>query len=100
MNTCPSPDLLQGLLADMLGGAEAGAVEAHVQTCPGCQQALEQQTGNADNARARALAASAGSGGDFLRRLEGAPPTGSNPTPADGKQAENRKRHGDAARPP
>ena len=40
MNPCPSPERLRDLLADRLRGTEADAVEAHVEACAACQQAL------------------------------------------------------------
>src|SRR6267142_2544642 len=48
MTLCPSSEQLQRLLADRMTGPEAEAVEAHVQTCTGCQQALEQLTRSPD----------------------------------------------------
>jgi serine/threonine-protein kinase len=77
MTHCPSSDLLRLLLADRLAGAEAEAVEAHVETCPSCQQALEQLTGNAD---VRTGVRVDDAGADFLARLEKEPPTGTRPS--------------------
>jgi hypothetical protein len=48
MTRCPSTEELRRLLADGLSGPEAEAVEAHVEVCAACQQALEQLTGNAE----------------------------------------------------
>jgi WD40 repeat protein len=44
MDPCPHPDRLQALLADALLSAEEAALSAHVQSCPACQQALEDLT--------------------------------------------------------
>jgi serine/threonine-protein kinase len=57
MTRCPEPEQLEQLLADGLTGPEAEGVEAHVEACARCQQALERLTG-------------ADAGADFLRRLE------------------------------
>jgi WD40 repeat protein/tRNA A-37 threonylcarbamoyl transferase component Bud32 len=73
MTPCPSSLALRGLLADGLSGSEADAVEAHVEACAACQQRLEELTGTARTAPEPE--GRAGSGGDFLRRLEQAPPT-------------------------
>jgi serine/threonine protein kinase/predicted Zn-dependent protease len=42
MNRCPDPEHLRKLLADQLTGAEAGPLEAHLEGCADCQQALER----------------------------------------------------------
>jgi hypothetical protein len=78
MSGCPSFDLLQELLADRLGGPEGEAVEAHVEACPACQQALERLTGSpvARASLPTALQAVGASGRSFLRRLEERPPAG------------------------
>jgi serine/threonine-protein kinase len=98
MMHCPSSDRLRRLLADRLAGADAAAVEAHVETCSCCQQALEELTGGADSRDRRRAAppddggrplaaplppegVAEGSGGDFLRRLEKRPPAGACPSP-------------------
>ncbi|HZY83737.1 MAG TPA: serine/threonine-protein kinase, partial [Gemmataceae bacterium] len=47
MTPCPSREHLALLLAERLGGAEADAVADHVQTCPGCQGALDELSGTA-----------------------------------------------------
>jgi serine/threonine-protein kinase len=41
---CPPPDHLKRLLADELSGPEAEVIEAHLEGCAGCQQALERLT--------------------------------------------------------
>jgi len=67
---------LQRLLADQLSGAALAEVEAHVEECARCQQALEQLTREADWKRAAALSALE-SGAAFLRPLmDGPPPRG------------------------
>jgi hypothetical protein len=70
METCPSPEQWSRLLADELGGPEAEAIEAHVEGCAACQQALERLLGPA-----AATPSAPGSGHDFLLRLAAAPPT-------------------------
>jgi serine/threonine-protein kinase len=42
MDLCPSPQRLQQFLVDQLPADEALALEAHIETCQPCQQALEQ----------------------------------------------------------
>jgi serine/threonine-protein kinase len=81
MTRCPSSELLQGLLADRLAGADAEAVESHVEACPSCQQALEDLTGGAVACTAEGPAPWDDTGGDFLRRLEKQPPAGAWPSP-------------------
>ena len=44
MTHCPFTDRLPDLLAGRPSGTEASEVEAHVETCAGCQQALERLT--------------------------------------------------------
>jgi tetratricopeptide (TPR) repeat protein len=46
MNVCPSREQLGRLLAEELGGAEAEAVEAHVQSCGRCQDSLADLCGD------------------------------------------------------
>jgi serine/threonine protein kinase len=41
MNACPPIEKLEMLLAEQLGGAERGDIEAHVETCSSCQQQLD-----------------------------------------------------------
>jgi WD40 repeat protein/tRNA A-37 threonylcarbamoyl transferase component Bud32 len=67
MTPCPPPDQLQSLLAGRLAGPDAAALQAHVQGCAACRQALEQMT-----------AAGAGC------RVDTRPAAG---TPADGEAA-------------
>jgi tetratricopeptide (TPR) repeat protein len=43
---CPDPQTLRKLLCDDLAPAEAGRVEEHVGTCPGCQQVLQRLVGS------------------------------------------------------
>jgi formylglycine-generating enzyme required for sulfatase activity len=82
MALCPSREQLEHLLADRQSSAEGRAVEAHVEACLACQQALEQITA------AAACLARPSDGQDsltepprngseeFLRRLQQFPPTG------------------------
>jgi hypothetical protein len=44
MTPCPSPELLQRLLADQLSAAEEADANAHVEDCPHCQQFMEAWT--------------------------------------------------------
>ena len=77
MNPCPSPDQLRRLLADNLSGPEAESVEAHLEACGDCRQALEELTaalGGASDEPAAPLE-------EFLRRLQKQPPTGTRPAP-------------------
>jgi tetratricopeptide (TPR) repeat protein len=103
MNRCPSSERLQQLLADRLAGAEAEAVEAHVETCARCQQALEQLTGarhepsaaipvHRQNAAEETVSA-------LLRRLEQAPPAGAEPSPRPTRPAENATQPGASPKP-
>src|SRR5262245_53218074 len=75
MTQCPSSDQLKGLLTDWLSRCEAEDIEAHVETCASCQQALERLTGRADTLKIQGPTSSAEFGRDFLRRLEQQPPT-------------------------
>src|SRR2546421_7353598 len=83
MSLCPSFDQLQQLLGDRLGGPEAEAIEAHVESCVGCQQALEGLTGGQDEmslvGSGHRNGAVEDTGGAFLRRLEQEPPAGTAP---------------------
>jgi eukaryotic-like serine/threonine-protein kinase len=45
MIACPGQELLERLLAEQLTEAERCAVEAHVETCAGCQEALARLAG-------------------------------------------------------
>src|SRR5262245_27000120 len=75
MTQCPSSEELGQWLADGLAGAEGADVEAHVETCVTCQQALERLTDDVALRKDRGTPAPGESGGDFLLRLERAPPT-------------------------
>src|SRR5947209_11895749 len=44
MNTCPSLDELQKLLANDLAGARGEELETHIDLCDACQRVLEQLT--------------------------------------------------------
>src|SRR5437762_12935423 len=70
MTRCPSSAQLGQWLADDLAGAEAAAVETHIETCAGCQQTLEQLTRKLDVCRGQGPASHGESGGHFLLRLE------------------------------
>jgi hypothetical protein len=48
MRRCPPAQALERLLAEGLSGAERGALEAHVEGCPACQEALARLAGGAD----------------------------------------------------
>jgi serine/threonine protein kinase len=81
MSDCPTPAQLERLLADALPGPEAQAVEAHVEACPACQQALEQLTGasHLPGGPAQSPDAHPGGGGpvaDLVRRMEQVPAPG------------------------
>jgi hypothetical protein len=76
MTRCPSPAELPQWLADEVIGPEAEAVEAHIEGCAACQQALEELTGNAGARTVPEPECRDESGGDFLRRLEQTPPAG------------------------
>jgi hypothetical protein len=79
MTRCPSSEELRQWLADGLTGPEAEALEAHVETCAGCQQAVEDLL---DDTGGRTVGEPAGRedvGSDFLRRLERDPPTCAGP---------------------
>src|SRR5262245_12652905 len=84
MTPCPSSERLRDLLADRLHGADAADVEAHVEACAGCQQALEQLTRNPDDRVGPEPAPHDETGGDFLRRLERCRPDGPGPSPGPG----------------
>jgi tetratricopeptide (TPR) repeat protein len=87
MTRCPSSAELRQLLADGLSGPEAAAVEAHIEACAACQQALEELTGNAGGRTVGEPQRRDESGGDFLRRLEQSPPTIDEPPPGPDGQA-------------
>jgi serine/threonine protein kinase/Tfp pilus assembly protein PilF len=52
MSTCPSPERLQLLLNEKLPAREAELVEAHLQNCADCQQALDRLIGQRNLPRA------------------------------------------------
>jgi hypothetical protein len=81
MSRCPSSEQLQELLADRLAGPDAEAVEAHVEACPACQEALERLTGDAEARPGPGAASHGESGRNFLLRLEQEPPTEAWPGP-------------------
>src|SRR5262245_4747028 len=87
MKSCPSSTELGQWLADGLAGAEADAVDVHVENCVACQQTLERLTDDVAVRNDRGPATRGESGGDFLRRLERGPPTetwlGSRPSERD-----------------
>jgi WD40 repeat protein/serine/threonine protein kinase len=72
---CPSSELLQQFLADRLSGPEAEALDAHVETCGFCQQALERLTGETGSAENKGRPSEGASEDAFLRGLEEMPPT-------------------------
>jgi hypothetical protein len=41
MRECPTPGRLEGLLREELDDAEQGLIEAHVEDCSACQEALQ-----------------------------------------------------------
>src|SRR5262245_54215246 len=77
MIRCPSPDDLRRLLADELSSPEAETVEAHLEGCADCRQALEQLTAESRHA----TGGPADLPEDFLRRLQEQPPDGAGPAP-------------------
>lgn len=83
MNSCPPADQLSRLLTEELPATETAAVEAHLEECVACQEALERLTaGNAFPMRPKQT------GGDtkLLRQLEEQLPTASTPRPAQAEQ--------------
>jgi hypothetical protein len=88
MTRCPSSAELDQWLADRLAGAEADAVEAHVEACAACQQALERLTSDVRVRQRQAPGSHGGSGQAFLLRLERQPRTGAWTAPRD-KEAAN-----------
>jgi serine/threonine protein kinase/WD40 repeat protein len=79
MTRCPSSEELRQWLADGLTGPEAEALEAHVETCAGCQQAVEDLLDDTGGRTVRGPDGGEEVGGDFLRRLERDPPTCAGP---------------------
>jgi tetratricopeptide (TPR) repeat protein len=87
MTECPAREQLVRLLAEQLGGAEAGRVEAHVQGCARCQETLENLCNGGPTAPG-APAAGPEPRAEFLRRLrEARPDPDDRPGPADGAAA-------------
>jgi hypothetical protein len=77
MNRCPDVDQLRRLLADQLSGLEAKTIEAHLEGCSGCRQALERLTADSR----QVTGGPADLLDDFLRRLQEQPPGGAGPAP-------------------
>jgi tetratricopeptide (TPR) repeat protein len=86
MDTCPSSQQLRALLAHELQGAEAEAVEAHVEQCAACQEALEEQTAAFPTQQSEPTDQRAGDS-DFLRRLQEQTPHGIRPAPQPASDA-------------
>jgi hypothetical protein len=77
MQGCPARERLQRLLARQVEGAEAAALERHVEECARCQQLLEELTRTGDVDAWRQLCADPpepSPGEDFLRKLRESPP--------------------------
>ncbi len=80
MDRCPSPERLEQLLDESLGGADHDAVSAHVGACPRCQEALERLTADAAGVAAAAPqhgaspTPPAGPTSAFFSRLKQSPP--------------------------
>lgn len=72
-SSCPSQESILRLLSDELASTEAAGLEAHIETCPACQEMLEHLT---DMRRQGPLAESAAA---FLCRLEHDFQTGNSP---------------------
>jgi tetratricopeptide (TPR) repeat protein/predicted Ser/Thr protein kinase len=96
MTHCPSSKELGRWLAERPASADAAHIEAHIEACAGCQQALERLTAAPAG---RWPVVPGGSGADFLRRLEENPPAteardtllpqpASRPTPGAAAEAE------------
>src|SRR6516225_6524174 len=88
MTRCPSSAELEQWLADGLASAEAEAVEAHVEACAACQQALERLTSDVCVRQRQGPVSHGESGHAFLLRLERQPRTGAWTAPR-GKEAAN-----------
>src|SRR5690242_17385047 len=73
MTVCPPLDELQEFLTDRLDGPISQSIEAHVETCAGCQQALEDLTDSAELRRGSPSLSQDEIA--FLRRLDSQPPT-------------------------
>jgi hypothetical protein len=79
MSHCPSLEELRQLLADELDAARRQAVEAHVETCSACQEALARLSNGGEEAQTPRLPASSStplpaSEVDFIERLKEHPP--------------------------
>jgi eukaryotic-like serine/threonine-protein kinase len=66
--SCPDAEQLRRLLVEQHPGPDAQAVEAHVETCAGCQEALEELTAGAQATQAWEKVPE-----EVLRRLEAGP---------------------------
>src|SRR5262245_49192223 len=76
MNPCPGRDQLQRLLAEELPPADGAAVEAHVEGCGECQEALAFMAGPAPPGLAGgSLTPDHPLASDLRRRLEAGPGT-------------------------
>jgi hypothetical protein len=81
MTACPPPADLQGLLTDRVPADKEGPLLAHVESCPACQQALEELTAACSSRlwgqRTDVVAHEEPSlhKPSFLRALEAAPPS-------------------------
>jgi serine/threonine-protein kinase len=73
MTGCPPLDELREFLSDRLDGQSSQTIEAHVETCAGCQQALEELTDGAELRRGRRSLSQDEIA--LLRRLDSQPPT-------------------------
>jgi WD40 repeat protein/tetratricopeptide (TPR) repeat protein len=83
MNPCPSSEQLQQLLADQVSTLEAEALEAHVEDCAACQEALARLTaaepqglGRASSVRQPLPARNDDPDDEFVQRLEKVLPSG------------------------
>jgi tRNA A-37 threonylcarbamoyl transferase component Bud32 len=74
MNRCPPPGDLRRLLADELSGPDAESIEAHLEACVECQQALERLTAGTRSPDSGPEGRREGDC-DFLRRLQEQTPT-------------------------
>jgi WD40 repeat protein/tRNA A-37 threonylcarbamoyl transferase component Bud32 len=83
MNPCPPRDRLALLLAEQLSEAEAGPIEAHLETCTHCQETLAELASPDQAARAEANLHPPVPGRDprpeFLRRLREVNPDADDP---------------------
>src|SRR5262245_52809810 len=83
-STCPSPCILERLLAEQLAGQERDAVETHVECCADCQTRLEDMVASTRRAVAPAAEHREESGpepaAEFLSRLRQMAPPSSHTT--------------------